>query len=476
MAQVQKVVTVGTLCSIFILLVSIFFQTPDDELHARLTSVVQGLIEVERQSEIYRPKVAVGYGACRDLLVHATEFLEYDDVAGNPEHYDDINSIDEFKQMFSYYFRHGAASERFMSNSTLFDELVNKALKLESSQFAIGGNAALMAQRLHSEGSEVVLAAAVSPNLKNSLPEGVKVVGGETSRDDDVHLILEYKAGESWGPFTSPRANRFIIHNDNNNPLISSLEDLEQELNEFSPDLLIVSGLQMMDNYPFQPGVRMKRLLRVREQMISQPSKTRIHFEMASFVESELLHLLMQHVIPFADSLGMNEQELANIVSVYQYGNVSLVSDSNPRVATVLDQMRLLLKLIDSSNVNTKDRRKLTRIHVHTLAYQAILTASTSDWKYSHVAAAKASLTAYRYICASNQVDLDKAVLIMDDSFSVSVNGPSKRVVFEPKHPVSCWIEGAHTLCVAPVLVCTNTAKTAGGGDNISAAALAVQL
>lgn len=66
---------------------------------------------------------------------------------------------------------------RFMTNSTLFDELVNKALKIKSSHFAIGGNAALMAQRLYSEGSEVVLAAAVSPNLKSSLPKAVK---GET--------------------------------------------------------------------------------------------------------------------------------------------------------------------------------------------------------------------------------------------------------------------------------------------------------
>lgn len=54
----------------------------------------------------------------------------------------------------------------------------------------------------------------------------------------------------------------------------------------------------------------MKRLLRVQEQMISQPPTTRIHFEMASFVESELMQQLIEHVIPFADSLGMNEQVL----------------------------------------------------------------------------------------------------------------------------------------------------------------------
>lgn len=38
------------------------------------------------------------------------------------------------------------------------------------------------------------------------------VVGGVADRDD-IHLILEYKAGESWGPFTSPRANRWMTTN-----------------------------------------------------------------------------------------------------------------------------------------------------------------------------------------------------------------------------------------------------------------------
>ncbi|KAG8324145.1 hypothetical protein J6590_099169 [Homalodisca vitripennis] len=149
----------------------------------------------------------------------------------------------------------------------------------------------------------------------------------------------------------------------------------------------------------------------------------------------------------------------------------------------------------------------MIHIHVHTLAYQAILTVDTTLWPHSDIAAAKASLTAYRHVCASPQVSLydthpctysglpshshsghnsvaslgnsssqglldciqtclclsvgkvllqvdpDKAKLIMDDSFSVSL-GSSGRVVIEPQRPVSCWREGSLHLCVAPVLVC----------------------
>ena len=31
---------------------------------------------------------------------------------------------------------------------------------------------------------------------------------GDELEEDDIHLILEYKTGDKWGKFTSPRANR----------------------------------------------------------------------------------------------------------------------------------------------------------------------------------------------------------------------------------------------------------------------------
>ena len=58
----------------------------------------------------------------------------------------------------------------------------------------------------------------------------------------------------------------------------------------------------------FFSGVREERLLKIQNQMAVQSPNTRVHFEMASFAEAELLYQLTQHVIPYADSLGMNEQ------------------------------------------------------------------------------------------------------------------------------------------------------------------------
>lgn len=150
--------------------------------------------------------------------------------------------------------------------------------------------------------------------------------------------------------------------------------------------------------------IRKNLLMKVKKQMVERPSSTRIHFEMASFAEDKLLFELCDLVVPFADSLGMNEQEIANLYNTMYYGNISLVANSTPRVATVLDQMRTLFKLIRLRSKSIANARELTRIHVHTLAYQAIFTVKDSVWKNTVAAAAKASLTAHRHVCASSNV------------------------------------------------------------------------
>ena len=64
------------------------------------------------------------------------------------------------------------------------------------------------------------------------------------------------------------------------------------------------------------------------------------------------------------------------------------------------DQIRDVYRIL-SGNAG----RPLTRLHLHTLAYQAILVTQGSAWKNNRFAAVKASLTANRHVCASQQVN-----------------------------------------------------------------------
>lgn len=181
----------------------------------------------------------------------------------------------------------------------------------------------------------------------------------------------------------------------------------------------------------------------------------------------------------------MNEQELPNLLSLLKGSNITVLSDPNPRVATVLDQMREVYRILnqrhkeaaaagsDPAGAKTKP---LTRLHVHTLAFQAMIVRHGSQWKNTMSAVAKASLTANRHVCGSNDIDTSKARLLMDDSFSISRREGSQRIPLQENRPVSCWSEDDYEICVAPVLVCTEVYQTAGGGDNISAAGLVLQI
>ncbi|KAL7731510.1 hypothetical protein ACLKA6_011978 [Drosophila palustris] len=473
-----------TSCSVFTAFISIIWQA-FQSLQAlnKTTVLLTGLLAIEssvkRSAFEPAPKIAVGYGACTDLQINATEFLDTfykmrvpnvsPDRAAN-----DVNNENELLQSFVYYFKNGAAAER---------------LDKERIHWYMGGNAPLMAVRFVMEGADVLLGAHMSKKLRPLLPKEIRLAGDEIP-DDDIHLILEYKAGDRWGPYEAPRANRYILHNDKNNPHLRSVEQLTDALKQYQPQLLVVSGLQMMDMFKFSPGVREARLNQVKKQLISQPRDTLQHFELASYVELELLQQLRQYVLPYVDSLGMNEQELSNLREVLQHGSTTLATDWNPRVANTLDQMRqVFISLLEDYHTKREadtQRRVVSRIHVHTLAYQAIMTIVNSKWKNTRGAAAKAALTAHRYVCKSQFVNPESVMLVLDDSFATSAQEQAPRMRMSAANPVPCWQEYIQfgpsrqrvevEICVAPVLVCRVAKKTAGAGDNISASGLVAQL
>ncbi|XP_016966509.1 ADP-dependent glucokinase [Drosophila biarmipes] len=487
-------------CSVLTAFVSIIWQAfLSLQTLNRTTVLLSGLLAIEgslkRPALEPAPKVAIGYGACTDLQINATEFLEryYSRriPAATTGSREIVNNEDELLQSFAYYFQNGAAAERVMANTTLFKQLVSYAKVMDKNriQWYMGGNAPLMAVRFFMEGAEVLLGAHMSKKLRPLLPKEIRLAGDEIP-NDDIHLILEYKAGDTWGPYVAPRANRYILHNDRNNPHLRAVEQLTDALKIYQPQLLVVSGLQMMDMFTFNPGEREARLLQVKRQLTSQPSDTLNHFEMASYVELQLLQQLQQFVLPYVDSLGMNEQELSNLQQVLAYGRTTLATDWNPRIAHTLDQMRQvfisLLEDYGDRSGNDPRRRRISRIHVHTLAYQAILTTADSKWKNTRAAAAKAALTAHRYVCKSQFVNPEAVLQVLDDSFATSAQTNAPRMRIGAASPVPCWREYIEygrkqqrlevEICVAPVLVCREARKTAGAGDNISASGLAAQL
>ncbi|XP_003739255.1 ADP-dependent glucokinase [Galendromus occidentalis] len=469
-----------------VLVVALWMNRSDEnQTQHRLQLILQGLLKTETELQVEPSlKIAVGFGACLDVIVPSRHVFRNLKAPERPRNHDVLNTHDELLETFTYYFKHGAAAERFVANATLFREVLQQAKSSSEWRSTLGGNAALLATRFALEGAQVLLGSHMSADLKESLPEGVTVAGPEID-EDDYHMLLEYAAGEKFIQYKAPRANRFIIHNDHVNPRFRSIEGFDDKMKNFQPSLFVLGGVHVMDNFPYREGQldsSMNRLLTVLQEI---PTSTAIHFEMGSFVDHDLLKRIVRQVLPLSQSLGMNEQELANLNSLLKYDNISYVSDSYPRVATVLDQTRELFQSLYDSAPNG---RPLSRIHIHTLAFQAILRVvrdpkhSVFEWMNTRASAAKSALTAHRHTCGSHDIDINRAKIIMDDSFTTT-NGPNRqRIPFDPDEPVRCWnevLQGTKVeveFCVAPVLVCTKVLQTGGGGDNVSAAGLVLQV
>ena len=264
---------------------------------------------------------------------------------------------------------------------------------------SIGGNAPLMAKRFAKEGiKNILLGSQVSAQFASYLPRHVQI-SGPMIEEEDFHLLLEFKTGQQWGLYKTPRANRLIVHSDDNNARLISRENFFQQAMNFRPDLLIISGLQMLDNSPISMDVRGQAIKQISSDLRNlrqEQNRLKVHFEMASYTEDQLLGAIVDDIFPHVDSFGMNEQEVANLLSFLKYGNISFVSSPFPRIAHVLDEMRelhSLLTLIGDGRVS--------RIHVHTLAYQLVSVRldhhNSVKWPHSAAAMAKASLTAYRH-------------------------------------------------------------------------------
>ena len=360
-----------------------------------------------------------------------------------------------------------------MTDKELFRKLVAKSQEIEGTRKMIGGSGLQIGKRLAFEGCQVLAAADSTAELLEMLPENMTAVGNIVDVDD-VHMLLEYPAHFPWGKYESQRANRLVLHSDNHNPYLKSMEKFQEKVKDFSPSVLVVAGLHMLDNFPgFNAGDSGKILEKLSSflQTVDVP----IHFEMAPFHQETFFDELLQYIIPYSSSMGMNEQELPNLWSKLLYGNITVVSSQKPRVAQVLDLMRDVYKT-SKENYGKGRKRQLTRLHVHTLAFQAILTTKGSKWKNTQAAAAKASLTATRHVCGSEEIDPKKSKLFMDDSFSKSIVPGSPRVEFNTNSPVSCWDEEDYEICIAPVLVCTQVLQTGGGGDHITAGGLVLQI
>ena len=102
----------------FLALVSLWFvpdiaqNGPEIDLRVSMDNVLKSLLKQEKTVDSKQQvKIAVGYGACKDLFVDAKNVIGNLKPKGTLQNFNEIKNMDEFLEMFGYFFKHGAAAE-----------------------------------------------------------------------------------------------------------------------------------------------------------------------------------------------------------------------------------------------------------------------------------------------------------------------------------------------------------------------------
>ncbi|XP_076026045.1 ADP-dependent glucokinase isoform X2 [Genypterus blacodes] len=415
-------------------------------------------------------KVAVGVNACVDVVVSGVGLLQAMALdPGTGQDHEVLYTKEDLKEAFIHYMERGAAAERFFNDKEIFQRIARAAAEYPGAKVFVGGNAALIGQKLASYSDlTVLLCGPVGPKLHEMLDERIVVPPDSLQEMDEYHLILEYKADEQWGSSRAPQANRFIFSHDVSNGEMSSLETFAASFDEFQPDLVVLSGFHMMEGQ----GRHLweERLKEVVAIIADIQREIPIHLELASMTDEEYMDLILQEVLPIVSSIGLNEQELLFLAQAGAGPHGDLVAWKGiPDVGMVSDILVWILE--EYGRIEPSAEAEFTRIHFHTLAYHIMATVD-GYWGNQAAAVMAGARVASSQACGLQFVDTSKVEVKMPLEFNNSNLEPTEKLSLNPAEPVTVWHRGNVSFHLTPVLVCKQPLRTVGLGDAISAEGL----
>ncbi|OWF54069.1 ADP-dependent glucokinase-like [Mizuhopecten yessoensis] len=415
-------------------------------------------------------RLHVGINSNVDLIVPGVGLLKALRVpSGRRENKDVLKNLDDLQDTFAHFFAKGSAAERAFLDKDIFQKIVSTGNTLENAQYYIGGNAALMASKISEQFPEVKInfIGPVGPKLLEMLPKSLNIPTASHISTDEVHLIMEYGVGETWGDVQSPVANRFITSYDESNSQATMLETYFESLDTSKTDLVLISGLHILEGQSKDFFIR--RIQVVCDGLNKIPKSLPVHLELASMANEDFVKPILTKVISKVSSLGLNEQELA-FASLA--GNGPHSSDFHhqagpPEIYKASDMVMWLLQQYGQSSRNPESR--LTRVHFHCLAYHIIGNVKGA-WTNSAAAVAAGSRMAGKQACDVQQLNSSIVDLKIPKKFKAFSDDIDRE--FDPKKPVISWETDGFEFSLSPVLVCKDPQKTVGLGDSISATGL----
>jgi ADP-dependent phosphofructokinase/glucokinase len=391
--------------------------------------------------------VLTGFNANIDRVIRVTPGLlrsfEQHDVPG----FDPI--LDRLKQSMRYC----SADEVFISEPLVYRELSESFF--HSGTLSSGGQAGIAAAHLRRLGIPSVTCAVPGAGpktcalLQNAGITPLTFESGARIGSDIIHLVFEYSPDlVPLADGVVPRSNRFIVSpvHDSSTLLIpdGSVHSFLEQISACRRAFL--SGYQYLrTEQEFVTAAQQIRLIRSVHPLM------RTHVECVSGADRNGVAMMLRHIFPNTDSIGLNERELGLFMHALQAPDPASVAvlPASP-VACVRDAIALA------------DATGLPRVHLHTFGYYIlILKSETSKPELSR----NALLFAARVTAST--AGGEEQILSPEGTRAYE----AIREVFGPDEMPGIFRKDDRVIILVPTCISQNIQKTTGLGDILSSTA-----
>ncbi len=390
--------------------------------------------------------VIVGFNVNLDRIITVTPELLNSELLNQP-------SLLELRTRLLHSMRTCTAEEWFVSDPKLYQQFCHAFV--QTGMLVIGGQAGISAVYLASTGISDVLCLTHSPGsgTRRLLDRaGVRVQDlSELEKNPSymIHLIFEYPPGlVPLAEGATPRNNRFIV---------SPVHLPESVL---IPDEKV--GPVLAATYPyaraFLSGYQYLHtesdFARAGDQILQMKKnngRMRIHVECVSVTDPEVISGFICHILPAADSVGLNEHELQLLLKNMNREN------PNPGTFEELSPVRQV-----NGALGICTTCGLKRLHLHTFGYYIQVTRTDC-------ACPEASINALLF------ASLNVAESAQGTRREISSRGISAydevNSALGPHISPGIFRSGNFTIFLIPTIIAENISKSSGLGDVLSSSA-----
>ncbi len=237
---------------------------------------------------------------------------------------------------FAHCFSKGIAQEWLISDPAIADWL---AAELPERHLQMGGQGGIIANVMSTcEVQQVLVHGASLPaeqcqlfvdrdNLLTATASGDLIPARSAGREATplVHWILEFQKGDTIqigeNTFTCPKANRFIATYDPHNFNLHIDEAFDKAVQDHLVplDYCLLAGYHMLQARLADGSTAAARISESRaivDRWRAQHPAMQVHFEFASTADVAVRRELLSQMAPWADSIGLNEQELIDLLEI----------------------------------------------------------------------------------------------------------------------------------------------------------------